>query len=77
VLTPDGDKHALTVGLGVRIGKVRIDAAYGHFFQPDRTVTTSKSLQLNPIYPNLAVAVGNGTYQVATDVISLGVEGRF
>jgi long-chain fatty acid transport protein len=77
VLTPDGDKHLLTLGVGVKIGKIRLDAGYGHFFQADRVITDSRSLQLNPIEPSLAVAVGNGTYMVSTDVLSIGIEGRF
>lgn len=77
VLTPDGDKHLVTAGLSLRLGRVRLDAGYGHFFQGDRVVTTSRSLQLNPLQPSLAVPVGNGTYVVAADVLSLGVEVRF
>ncbi len=77
VLTPDGDKHMITAGLGLRLGRYRLDVGYAHVFQPDRTVTTSASLQLNPIYPNTAVPVGNGTYAVATDIVSAGVEARF
>jgi long-chain fatty acid transport protein len=77
VLTPDGNKHLVAAGVSLRLGKVRLDVGYGHFFQPDRTVTTSRSLQLNPIQPSIAVAVGNGTYMVSTDVLSVGIEGRF
>ncbi len=77
VLTPDGDKHLLTLGVAVRLGRWRLDAGYGHFFQPDRVVTNSRSLQLNPIQPSLAVPVGNGTYAVSRDVLSIGVEARF
>ncbi|MSP63736.1 MAG: hypothetical protein EXR72_26000 [Myxococcales bacterium] len=77
VLTPDGNKHLLALGVAVRLGPIRIDAAYGHFFQGDRVVTTSRSYQLNPIYPSAPVPVGNGTYVVAADVLSLGLEGRF
>ena len=77
VLTPDGDKHLVSLGASVRFAKVRLDVAYGHWFQPDRTVTASRSLQLNPIQPSLAVPVGNGTYRVSTDVLSVGIEARF
>jgi long-chain fatty acid transport protein len=77
VLTPDGDKHLVTLGASLRIGSWRLDAAYGHFFQPDRTVTESKSLQLNPIQPSIAVPVGAGTYHVVTDVLAVGLEKRF
>ena len=77
VLTPDGNKHLLACGLALRLGKVRLDVSYGHFFQADRTVTTSRSLQLNPIQPSIAVPVGNGKYAVAADVLAVGMEGRF
>lgn len=77
VLTPDGDKHLVTLGLAVRLGKVRLDVGYAHLFQGDRVITNSRSLQLNPIQPSLAVPVGNGTYVVAADLLSLGLEARF
>lgn len=77
VLTPDGEKHLLSLGVAVRIGKVRLDLSYGHVFQADRTVTNSRSMQLAPMQPSIAVPVGNGTYKVANDVIAVGVEARF
>jgi long-chain fatty acid transport protein len=78
VLTPDGTKHLVAIGASLRIGSsLRLDAAYAHIFQGDRTVTTSQSLQLNPIQPSLAVPVGNGRYAVSTDILALGIEGRF
>jgi len=77
VLTPDGDKHLLSLGVALRLGRFRIDAAYGHFFQGDRSVSDSRSYQLNPIQPSILVPVGNGTYQVATDVLSIGFEARY
>ena len=61
----------------MKIKRVRLDFAYAHVFSPDRTVTMSRSLQLNPIQPSLAVPVGNGTYQIAADVLSLGIDARF
>ena len=77
VVTPDGDKHLLAIGAALRLGSWRLDLAYGHFFQADRYIRNSKSLQLNPIMPSIAVAVGNGLYAVSTDVLSLGFEKRF
>lgn len=77
VFTPDGDKHLMTLGASVRWRQLRFDLGYGHFFQGDRVVTNSQSLQLNPIQPTLAVPVGNGRYAVATDVLSIGFEGKF
>jgi long-chain fatty acid transport protein len=77
VLTPDALRNLLTVGLGLRVWKVRFDAAYAHVFFADRDVTDSRSLQLNPIQPATAVAVGNGRYAISADVIALGLDARF
>jgi long-chain fatty acid transport protein len=77
VLTPDGLHNLLSAGIGVPVGTLRFDLGYGHLFTRERTVTESAALQLNPIQPALAVAVGNGRYTVATDIISVGVDGRF
>lgn len=76
-LFPDGEHHMLTFGVGVRLWKLRFDIGYGHIFTPDRNVSNSAVLQLNPINPSIAVPVGNGHYQIGTDILALGVEGRF
>jgi long-chain fatty acid transport protein len=77
VFSPDGTHNLISLGLGVKLGSVRLDLGYAHMFTLDRTVTNSKSNQLNPIQPSLAVPVGNGNYQVSTDIIALGLDGRF
>ena len=77
VLTPDGNKHLVSIGGSVRIGTWRLDVAYAHIFQQDRIVSMSKSLQLNPIQPSIAVSVGEGRYEVRDDILSVGVEKRF
>jgi long-chain fatty acid transport protein len=77
VLTPDAARNLLTLGLGVWIWKARVDIAYAHVFFADRNVTNSQSFQLNPIQPADAVAVGNGKYTIAADVISAGLDARF
>jgi long-chain fatty acid transport protein len=77
VFSPDGTHNLIALGLSVKLKKVRLDLSYGHMFTTDRTVTNSKSLQLNPIQPSLAVPVGNGTYQIATDMLALGLDARF
>jgi long-chain fatty acid transport protein len=77
VLTSDGQKNMVTLGLGVKLfGPIRFDVGYGHVFYPDRNVTNSKSLQVNPIQPALAVPVGNGLYKIDTDVVSVGLDAR-
>jgi long-subunit fatty acid transport protein len=77
VLAPDAFHQMVTLGAGVPLGRLRLDVGYGHMFTSDRTVTDSAALQLNPIQPSMAVAVGNGKYSIATDIFSAGVAGRF
>ncbi len=78
VLTPDGLRNYLALGLSTKIkNKVRLDLSYAHVFIQDRTVTASESYQLNPIRPQLAVAVGNGKYSFEADILSAGLEGRW
>jgi long-chain fatty acid transport protein len=76
VLTSDGLKNMLTLGLGVKLGRTRLDVGYAHIFYNDTNVTNSKSLQLNPIQPSLAVPVGNGLYKISTDIVSVGIDVR-
>ncbi len=77
VLTADGLHNMVSLGLGVRVGPVRLDVGYAHLFTADRTVTNSKSLQLNPINPSIMVPVGNGTYKIDADIVSAGLDARF
>lgn len=77
VLTPDALHNLLCIGGSLQLGPVRLDGAYAHEFFADRNVTNSRSLQLNPIQPALAVPVGNGRYKIAADVISVGLDARF
>jgi len=77
VLSPDGHKHMISVGLGVRVWKLRVDLAYAHVFMPDRTVSGSEVMQTNPVRPTLAVPVGNGRYFMGTDILAAGVNGTF
>src|ERR1700758_2896160 len=77
VLTPDALKNIITIGGALLLGPVRLDLGYAHVFFADRAVTHSRSLQLNPIQPALAVAVGNGRYTASADVLTAGLEARF
>jgi long-chain fatty acid transport protein len=82
VLTPDALRNILSLGGSLTIHAnrrmaIRGDLAYAHVFFADRNVTNSKSLQLNPIQPALAVAVGDGKYNIAADVITLGLSVRY
>jgi long-subunit fatty acid transport protein len=77
VLTPDALKNIITIGGALLLGPVRLDLGYAHVFFADRDVTNSRSLQLNPIQPALAVAVGNGRYTASADVLTAGLEARW
>lgn len=77
VLTPDALRNAICIGGGLILGPVRLDLGYSHIFFADRNVTNSRSLQLNPIQPSLAVPVGNGRYTVSADVLTAGLEARW
>jgi hypothetical protein len=58
------------------LGRAVLDVGYAHMFTNDRTVEHSRSLQLNPVQPSLAVPVGNGHYQIATDLLAVGLDAR-
>ncbi|HXU71923.1 MAG TPA: outer membrane protein transport protein [Polyangia bacterium] len=77
VLTPDALRNVISIGGGLVLGPVRLDAGYAHVFFADRTVTDSQSFQLNPIQPALAVPVGNGRYTISADVLTAGLEARW
>ncbi|HEX6838094.1 MAG TPA: outer membrane protein transport protein, partial [Polyangia bacterium] len=77
VLTPDALRNVISIGGGLILGPVRLDLGYSHVFFADRNVTNSRSLQLNPIQPSLAVPVGNGRYTVSADVLTAGLEARW
>jgi long-chain fatty acid transport protein len=77
VLTSDGLHNMVSLGLATRVKSVRIDFGYAHLFTSDRNVSNSVSLQLNPIKPSLARPVGNGRYKIDTDILALGLDGRW
>jgi long-chain fatty acid transport protein len=79
VLVPDGLHNMIGLGVGVKLGKVRLDFGYAHIFTLDRTVDyrTTQARQLNPIQPGIAVGIGGGTYHISDDVLALGLDGRF
>jgi long-subunit fatty acid transport protein len=88
VLVPDGLHNMLSLGVGVKLGKVRLDLGYAHIFTLDRTVDhcASRSLQIDPIQPGTglypcgpkdAIPVGGGTYHISDDLLALGLDARF
>jgi long-chain fatty acid transport protein len=78
VLTLDSDKVSTSLGLSVHIGKVRLDAAYGHVFMLDRTVdpATAKIAQVSPVIanpPERPTTINGGQYSSRGDIVGLGV----
>jgi long-subunit fatty acid transport protein len=79
VLTADGLRNYLCVGIGLKVGPIRLDGGYAHVFFNDRSVdySTSRALQLNPIQPSLAVGVGGGKYYTSADILTAGLEAHW
>jgi long-chain fatty acid transport protein len=79
VLTVDTSKHILTVGVGFKIGRVRLDGMFGHVFMADERVARGQSCvpQVNPIKdgapePACTRGVGDGTYVSSWNLLGLG-----
>lgn len=78
VLTLDSDKVSTSLGLGVHIGKVRLDVAYGHVFMMDRAVdpASAKIAQVSPVVandPERPNYINGGQYSSRGDILGLGV----
>lgn len=76
VAANDVQKHGLCVGAGFDVWKLRISAGYSHAFFAVHDVTNSSQRSLDPLHPDGGTVVGNGRYQFAYDVFSLGVAVR-
>ena len=57
---PDASQNVVTIGVGYRFGRHRLDAAYARVFYDDRNISANQ----NPAY--------NGKYEIAAHLISLG-----
>jgi len=78
------DPHVLTLGVGWRLGRLRLDATYGHVFMADGNVPkgTSCVAQIDPIrtgddsgmcvHDDAHTYVGDGTYRSAWDIFGVG-----
>jgi len=79
VMAWDSDKHMLTVGASYTVYGFRLDLVYAHAFMPSRTVDYRESgaMQINPINPTGAVAVGGGRYSGFIDLVGLGIKKSF
>ncbi|MBW2734898.1 MAG: outer membrane protein transport protein [Deltaproteobacteria bacterium] len=79
VLSQDFNKHLLSVGASVEVGRWRMDAAYGVLFTAEREVDYRESdvPQVNPVNPEGAATVGGGRYSQSHHMLALGVSVRY
>lgn len=73
----DNTKHLLGLGLTVTFAKMAIDLSYAVILLPSYTITQSAYKQLNPMNPNGAIIIGNGTYQSTYHIIGVAWRGSF
>ena len=64
VFLADADKHVFSLGTGLHLGSVTLDASLAYYLMPQRVVTTSQVKQINATDPGnrTTTVVGNGTY---------------
>jgi long-chain fatty acid transport protein len=76
--TPSWQRIGLYMGLGARWRNYEFAVAYGHLFQPERTVTDSQA-QEAVAFPRTVTPtiVGNGTYDSNVNMGSAMVSARF
>lgn len=82
VLTMDSDKVSAALGVSVHLGKVRLDATYGHIFLLDQHVdpATAKIAQVSPVTANPPESpdyVNGGSYSGRADIVGLGLTYQF
>ena len=64
VFLADADKHVFTLGTGLHLGSITLDASLAYYLMPQRVITTSQVKQINATDPGnrTTTVVGNGTY---------------
>jgi long-chain fatty acid transport protein len=79
VLAMDDDKHVITFGAGYAIRGWRLDLLFAQSFSATRVVDfgASQSMQVNPINPTGAAAIGGGSYSSSFSVLGVGVSKEF
>ncbi len=81
-LTIDSNKVATTIGGSLYVGKHwRLDAALGHVFAADVTVTPQEAAvpRVNPVKgnPTATASVNGGTYSASADTVGVGMQYAF
>lgn len=82
VLTIDAPKVTLALGLGLHLGKLRLDAVYAHVFAIQQTVDPAEAAigQLSPVVANppaRSSAINGGIYDARADVLGVGLAYTF
>lgn len=82
VLTIDAPKVTLALGLGLHLGKLRLDATYAHVFAVQQTVDPHEAAisQLSPVVANPPPRpsyVNGGVYDARADVLGIGLAYTF
>lgn len=73
----DSNKHLIALGLSFIFRYVTVDLGYGLYLNQDRTIQNSEFQQINPLNPEGALPIGNGSYQSTVHVIGLGARAQF
>jgi long-chain fatty acid transport protein len=78
-LSLDDNKHVLTLGVGYNLRGYQVDLTFAQSFTGTRSVDfrESKSMQINPINPSGAVAIGGGSYSSTFSLLGLAVGKTF
>lgn len=85
-LTIDGDKFTFAGGIGLTIGRTRLDATFAYVFMPDVDVSPNDALipTVNPVSGNAAPGtpvpsgtVNGGHYSAGAPIIGLGFQYAF
>lgn len=82
VMTIDAPKVTLAAGLGLHLGKLRLDAVYAHVFAVQQTVDPAEAAipQLSPVVANQPASrpgINGGIYDARADVLGVGLAYTF
>ena len=82
VMTIDAPKVTLGMGIGLHLGKLRLDAVYAHVFAMQQSVDPSEAAisQLSPVVANPAprqAPINAGIYDARADVLGVGLAYTF
>lgn len=71
------DRWGLAAGVAASYRWFELGISYAHVFHMDRTVTNSQVTQITPLDASYGVVIGNGTYKVDLDLLSIGLKAVF